>query len=173
LFCFFPIARSLELIKPLPQGVTGVELVKSSPQSWAETDLGGLARGEEPAFDQQTDRRGPITLAVALTVTGKKATQEKPSPAPPSGRLVVFGDSDFVGNGSLPHAGNRDLMLNSLAHLSQEEDLVSIRAKEAGNQPLMLTPLQGAVVFWIPVVIMPLIFVLLGLVSLLKRRRPA
>ncbi|MGD8562650.1 MAG: GldG family protein [Desulfarculaceae bacterium] len=173
LFCFFPIARSLELIKPLPQGVSGVELVKSSPQSWAETDLGGLGRGEEPAFDQQTDRRGPITLAVALTVTGKKAAQEKSSPAPPSGRLVVFGDSDFVGNGSLPHAGNRDLMLNSLAHLAQEEDLVSIRAKEAGNQPLMLTPLQGKAVFWIPVVIMPLIFVLLGVVSLLKRRRPA
>ena len=44
-------------------------------------------------------------------------------------RVVVFGDSDFAANSGLGRQGNRDLFLNTVGWLSQQENLISIRPK--------------------------------------------
>ena len=179
IFCYFPLCRSVDLVAKLPQGVQGVRLVESSPRSWAETDLATLAK-DGAKFDQGKDAKGPVSLAVAVTLPpsppapdkkDKKADQPPQPPRP--GNLVVVGDCDFVSNTHLDQAGNRDLIQNTVAFLAGEEDLVSISPRPEANQPLLLEPHQARLVFWLPVVVLPLILLVVGLVVVLGRRRRA
>ena len=62
--------------------------------------------------------------------------------AKPETRVVVIGDSDFAANGGLGIQGNRDLFMNTLGWLSQQENLISIRPKEADDRRITLTAVQ-------------------------------
>ena len=55
---------------------------------------------------------------------------------------MVFGDSDFASNGVLGIQGNRDLFMNTVGWLSQQENLISIRPKEADDRRITLTATQ-------------------------------
>jgi ABC-type uncharacterized transport system involved in gliding motility auxiliary subunit len=178
---FFPIARTVTLAPKMPPGVIGVELVMTGPQSWAEVDFRGAT--EQPEFDEKRDLAGPVSLGVVVEMprpapkpedkkdSAQKAGSEK---APVlGGRLIVFGDADFASNAYLEQAGNRDLALNSISFLAQEGDLISISPKQEASQPLMIQPSQARVIFWVPVVVLPVIFVIIGVVVVIRRRRPA
>jgi ABC-type uncharacterized transport system involved in gliding motility auxiliary subunit len=175
--CYFPLARSVTVIEPKPQGISGLPLVRTSATSWAETDLKTL-QGGQARFDEGQDVKGPVSLAVLMTITPSAPVQPADkapdmTPAPAKGRLLVVGDSDFVANAHLNQAGNRDLALNAVSFLADQGDLIAIRPKESASQPLLLSPSQAQVFFWVPVVLVPGFFLVLGLVVVLKRRRPA
>ncbi|MCB2189035.1 MAG: GldG family protein [Deltaproteobacteria bacterium] len=208
IFCFFPLARSVELAQPLPPGEEGVSLVQTSPASWAETDFASLEQGQAE-YQEGVDRQGPISLAVAVTLpaqkeaaqaAGKEGDQAKAQdqaaaqdmgqdkaqdkgqekePAKPAdskpvkGNLVVVGDTSFVDNTYLDQGGNRDLVMNTIGFLAEEQDLIAIRPKSQASQPLLLQPEQARLIFWLPVVIWPLVFVVAGVLVWLSRRRPA
>lgn len=161
---YFPVCRSVELAKPLPPGAQGAALVQFSDQSWAETDFAALGQGKA-GFQPDKDRRGPITLAVALTLA-----LDPKEPSKKAG-LVVFGDADFASNAHLDQVGNRDLILNTVGFLAEEADLIAIRPKQRGPQTLLLRPGQAGLIFWVAVVGLPLVFVLLGVWVFLQRRR--
>ncbi len=171
IICFFPIARSVSLAPKLPPGVTGVELVSTGPKSWAEVDYHKL--DEKPEFNEGRDLSGPVSLGVVVELPRPPKKPDGPDTLPPRGRLIVFGDADFANNANLELAGNRDLVLNSVSFLAQEEDLISITPKQEANQPLLIQPFQARVVFWLPVVVLPLIFVVIGVVVAVSRRKPA
>lgn len=178
---FFPIARTVNLAPQLPPGAVGIELVLTGPQSWAEVDFREAV--EQPEFTDGRDLAGPVSLGVVVEFAkpapqpepdkekGDKAGAEKP-PAQ-GGRLIVFGDADFASNEYFQQAGNRDLALNSIAFLAQEGDLISISPKQEASQPLMVQPSQARVVFYVPVVVLPLVFVIIGVMVVIRRRRPA
>ncbi len=67
----------------------------------------------------------------------------------------MFGDSDFAGNSYLNLSGNRDLFMNTLSWLAEEEDLIAIRPKKRESQPVVLSYIQGRVIFWTSVVLLP------------------
>ncbi|MBU2613761.1 hypothetical protein KJ925_04915, partial [Patescibacteria group bacterium] len=182
---FFPIARTVNLAPKMPAGAAGVELVLTGPQSWAEIDFREAT--EQPEFNEGRDLAGPVSLGVvvAMPKAAAKTQSENTGPQkekadkagadlPPaqSGRLIVFGDADFASNEYFQQAGNRDLVLNSIAFLAQEGDLISISPKQETSQPLMIQPSQARVVFWVPVVVLPLLFVIIGVIVVIKRRRP-
>ena len=48
-------------------------------------------------------------------------------------RVVAFGDSDFASNGALGVPGNRDLFLNTVNWLAQQENLIAIRAARSAR----------------------------------------
>ncbi|MFH1033440.1 MAG: GldG family protein [Pseudomonadota bacterium] len=172
MICYFPLARSLRLAQPLPEGVRGQELLRTGPSSWGVTDLDTLKAG--PArYQEGRDLKGPLSLGAVLEVPGAS-----PSPAPgqtpppaPRGRLTVIGDADFLTNQHLGQAANRDLALNLVSYLAEEQDLISLRPRQDASQPLLLTPGQGIVLFGLPVVVLPLIFLGLGVVVVRRRRR--
>jgi ABC-type uncharacterized transport system involved in gliding motility auxiliary subunit len=179
---FFPIARTVNLAPKMPAGYRGAELVMTGGQSWAEVDFRKTT--EQPEFDEKRDKAGPVSLGVVVELPKpapkpedkkERAGQAKPANAPPvqGGRLIVFGDADFASNAYLQQAGNRDLALNSISFLAQEADLISISPKQETSQPLMIQPGQARVVFWLPVVVLPLIFVIIGVIVVIVRRRPA
>ena len=164
----FPMVRSVQVSKELPVGITAQGLAMTSSESWAETDLKALQEGRT-AFDPDSDRRGPIGIAAVATIntdkTGTAATasesSEQPEPeksaTPRAARLVVFGDSEFASNNLFPVQGNGNLFLNTVSWLAEEEDLIAIRPRKGGGSgPVMLTAAQAPVIFWLPVVLLPL-----------------
>jgi ABC-type uncharacterized transport system involved in gliding motility auxiliary subunit len=172
---FYPSARSLSLSSPLPPGLRSDVLVRSSSGSWAETNKTKVEKGEA-TFDAGQDRQGPLTIAVLLTLNapgnqaqplGSAEKEQKPL----KGRLAVFGDSDFAGNGTFNLSGNGDLFLNTVNFLTEEEQLIAIRPAKTPVKPLSLTAAQAKVLFWVPLVLLPLLIVTAGLAVWKKRSR--
>src|SRR5262249_19096734 len=128
----FPLARS---VTPVTGGVNNhvaQAFVETSPRSWAETDIKSLLSTGQVSLDEaKGDKRGPILIAAAVSAAStpgdkKPAAGENDAPKPET-RLVVFGDSDFAANSGLGIQGNRDLFMNTVGWLSQQENLISIR----------------------------------------------
>jgi len=157
---FFPEART---VKPgdssKGEGVVSTEILKTSENSWGETDLKSKSN-QEPQMDEGKDTKGPLSLGVAAT----RKLGEKES------RLVVFGDSDFAINGFFPQAGNGSLFLNTVNWLAQDEDLISIRPKSATNRSLIMTEAQRDLFWWLARVFMPLAAMGMGAYIWWKRR---
>ncbi len=177
----FPFARSIDVAEKPPQGVTVQKLGETGSGSWAETDKGELTRGKL-TFDKGKDRQGPVPVGVVATVevkkatepsTGKKTGEKEPEkrPTPGPARLVVYGNSGFASNNFLNFSGNRDLFLNSISWLAEEEDQISIRPREAKSTPIFLTAMQGRLAFWLPVVVVPVMLLVSGTSVVLRRRR--
>ncbi|MBW1677216.1 MAG: hypothetical protein JRJ79_11565 [Deltaproteobacteria bacterium] len=181
---FFPLARSIRVAEDVPEYVQNTELAETGPSSWAETDLVMLKKGEA-SFDRQKDTMGPIPVAVVSTIKhetkeaegeglgggeyeAEESDDKKDAPRP--ARIVVFGDSDFAGNAYVNLSGNRDLFMNALSWLAEEEDLIAIRPKKREGQPVVLSYTQGRVIFWASVVLLPGAVLIFGIVVLRLRR---
>lgn len=157
----FPLARSVRMGEHVPDGVDMRELFTTADEnSWAETNLEELNERGGPASEQD---RGPIGLAMALTIDRGEDT--RPS------RLVAVGDSDFIAN-ELAAAPllNADLFLNMVNWVAQDEDLISIRPREAEERGIALNSQQQQNMFYLSLFIIPGIVVITG-VSLWWGRR--
>lgn len=152
---FFYMSRSVESIPG--SGASTTDLMKTSEESWAETELKG---GNEVRFDEGKDKKGPITLGVAST----RSEGDK------EGRLVVIGDSDFATNQFVGVQRNGDLFMNSINWLSQDEDLISIRPKNPSDRRVSMTEADQNQLFWIALVLMPVATIGSGVYIWWKRR---
>lgn len=154
---FFPYARSVTPKASPAGGITVQNLIKTTSNGWAETDL----RNPRAQFDKGKDTQGPVTVAAVVTreSDGKKT------------RLVVFGDSDFANNSYFKSQGNGDLFLNTVSWLAEEEDLISIRAKQPEDRRVTLNAKQTSMVMYITVILMPLAAMLAGVWIYIKRER--
>src|SRR5262249_23807713 len=131
----FPLAREVSPVSGGVNGHTAQGFIETSPRSWAETDIKGLLTTGEVTLDENKgDKKGPITIGAAVSAPLASAPAPKPGDDPnapkPETRVVVLGDSDYASNGILGVQGNRDLFLNIVGWLSQQENLISIRPKE-------------------------------------------
>jgi ABC-type uncharacterized transport system involved in gliding motility auxiliary subunit len=192
---FFPLARSLQRAEPAPAGTTVDFLLQTAEAeqlepAWGETDLSILhpAATQEalpqPSFDDK-DVKGPLELAALATIqVATPADQAKPEEKPDEAKkeedkadekkkqamVAVFGDSDFASNTNFNLGANGDLFLNTVSYLAEEEDLLSIRPKEAGKQTLTMTTAQSGFVMYMSLLIMPSIPLLLGIYTFVRKR---
>ena len=150
----FPLTRTVTPAKTPPPGVNVQPLVKTSAQSWGETDRDGLQRGV--ANPDPSDAKGPLSVATV-------ATKDK-------ARIVVYGTSNIASNQFLNLQGNRDFFLNTVSWLAEEEDQIAIRPKETKSTPVFLTSRQAQAVFLLPVVVVPGLVIVGGIVALVRRR---
>ena len=67
----------------------------------------------------------------------------------------MVGDSDFATNGVLGIQGNRDLFMNIVGWLSQQENLISIRPTEASDRRITLTATQQNIITWMSLFFIP------------------
>jgi ABC-type uncharacterized transport system involved in gliding motility auxiliary subunit len=176
-------ARSVKAATGTIDGVSASDLVRTSEQSWAESDLS--LKGPIQ-FDDGNDQKGPVSLAAVATVRGPEpAPTPSPSPSPgaspspesapepakaPEGRVVAIGDADWASNALLGFQGNQDFFLNTVAWLAEDADLISIRPKEPENQALFLDRQKQQNVAWTALVLIPGAFVVAGVVSWWRRR---
>lgn len=157
----FPLARSMSPLAGV-EGRTAQTFVETSQRSWAETDIKELLTSGKVALDPaKGDKQGPISIGVALSVEAPDQTapaggNAKPADAKkPETRLVAFGDSDFASNMMLGVQGNRDLFMNVINWLAQQETLISIRPKEPEDRRITLTADQQQRIRWLSIVVLP------------------
>lgn len=155
---FFPIARTVRKAEVVPANLEITELALTGKESWGELDLANLEDGKA-TYDKATDEQGPLSVAVA--VTDKKT----------KGKLAVFGDSDFATNGFINFSGNKDFILNTIAWLSGDDILITIRPRQRGSTPIFLTEGQQEFLFYGPVLTPPLLFLMTGACVFFVRRR--
>ncbi len=182
----FPLARS---VSPGSSGAgdrVAQAFVETSARSWAETDLTELEAGEVQMDDD--DIPGPISIGVAVAVevegpeTPDPAEEDTASTAlaedaedaeddlPTEARVAVIGDSDFAANGSLGIQGNRDLALNTINWLAQQENLISIRPRQPEDRRITLTADQQLRITWLSLLMIPAAVIGAGLFTWWRRR---
>jgi ABC-type uncharacterized transport system involved in gliding motility auxiliary subunit len=170
----FPLARS---VTPVTGGVNSrfaQSFVETSPKSWAESDMKTMLAGGKISLDESKgDKRGPIPIAAAASapVVPPPGT-EKPGEeaAKPEARVVVFGDSDFASNLALGISGNRDLFMNAVNWLAQQESLIAIRPKEADDRRITMTANQQLRVLILALFVVPLVVLGSGVYAWWRRR---
>jgi ABC-type uncharacterized transport system involved in gliding motility auxiliary subunit len=134
--------------------------LKTVDTAWAKR---GLKSGDQIklAFEQGKDARGPFNLAVIAE--GQKTAS--------GARVLIFGDSDFISNSFIGFGGNKDLFINSVNWLADQEQMISIRPKVVEVSEVILDKASANHIFTVCVVISPLIVILLGAGVFLYRRR--
>jgi gliding motility-associatede transport system auxiliary component len=171
----FPLAREASPVTGGVNGHTAQGFVETSPRSWAETDIKGLLTSGEVSLDEaKGDKKGPITIGSAVNAPIANAPAPKPGDDPtapkPETRVVVVGDSDFASNGILGVQGNRDLFMNIVGWLSQQENLISIRPKEPDDRRITMTSTVQTNVTILSLLIIPGLVFASGVYTWWRRR---
>ena len=175
----YRLARSVAPASGGTSGKFAQTLVETSARSWAETDIKTLNTTGQAARDlDKGDKEGPVSLAAAVSSPAAEAPAPAPAPADgktedapkPETRIVVFGDSDFASNSGLRIQGNRDLFMNAVNWLAQQENLISIRPRDPQDRRITLTSDQQRRIFWLTVLVIPGLILLAGVQTWWRRR---
>jgi ABC-type uncharacterized transport system involved in gliding motility auxiliary subunit len=163
----FSLTRSVDQIAEEIPGTWFTPLLRTGKESWATTDL-SVVRTGAGAFVVGRDRRGPVTVGAEVEFT-------VPSPAGGdvrAGRLVVYGNAEFANNFFIEYLGNKDLFANTVAWLARDPAALAQRAarQEPGRNQFFLSAEQGDRVFWSAAVLQPLMFALVGIALVVRRR---
>lgn len=165
----FNSVRSVSMADKVPAGVGVAELVRSAPDYWGETDLQALQEKGE-AIKNADEKSGPLSIAAAAV--RQTGTVDESGQAVTS-RVVVFGDSDFAANGQLMTEleGNLNLLMNTIAWLSEREDLIAIRPSGLTDTPIVLSDGEQRAIIWISTLLTLQLIVAAGFVTYLLRRK--
>lgn len=146
-------------------------LLKSSRESWGETDI-----QTKTCKKDKDEKQGPFILGAILE---QAATPSKTSLASAQSereiiqkstqRLFIFGDADFVCNANLSLQGNRDLILNTVLQAAGDSSRV---LQSIGNktEPIVMTTSRVHAIV-IMTFALPIIMLLTALAIALQRRR--
>jgi ABC-type uncharacterized transport system involved in gliding motility auxiliary subunit len=157
----FPLARHITFDEQVGNAWDYVPLARTSPNSWAETDL----KGRVVNLNEQEDIKGPLPMAAALTP--KVAPEEgKPRPA-----IVVIGNSTFATNAFVNFPGNSDFFLHTAAWLAEERDMMAIVPRDSALRLFTPNPLQDRALLYLQVILLPATVLFSGIMVWRKRRR--
>jgi len=157
----FRLARPVK--KADASDVTVTELATTSAQSWGESDVKGLLESKPVGLDPAHDRAGPLALGVAREFPAGEGGKR-------GGRLVVFGDSDFMRNRYVTQFYNGDLFLNAASWLTGSEEFATIDRKRPRVASVNLTLAQFADFRFVALFALPEAILLLGVVNWWRRR---
>jgi ABC-type transport system involved in multi-copper enzyme maturation permease subunit len=144
----FPLVQTLRPVQREMAGISGNVILFTGPDSWSESDPSYRYSGM-PGYDPPDDVAGPLPFGVALQVAPVDSTAHGP------GRLALIGSSAFVTNANVGLYGNRDLALNLVGWLVEEEELLGIRGRRTSFQPLLLDDQTKEWLGWIAVLAWP------------------
>ena len=185
----FPLSQSVRGEAGVELGTANTQnLIQTSERSWSESDVKSLTTGGKVSLDEASgDHRGPITIALSLSMdaptrplrcrrSASAAAREGDKPArrsaapKPQMRIIVVGDSDFATNAASGVQGNADLFVNMNNWLTQQEDLISIRPRDAGDRRITMTADQQRTALWLSLLIIPGLILGSGVYTWWQRR---
>ena len=148
---------AVALAPEVASGWTIAARLTTGTGSWNET---GPIRGELSRDASAGEEAGPLTVALALT---------RPAPSALGGgqgeqRVLVVGDGDFLSNANVAQGGNRDLGLRLVRWASGQQGLDALPERWAGDREVELTDLRRVLVGGLSLVVLPLVFLMSGLV---------
>lgn len=107
-------------------------LIGTSDQSWSERDY---RTQNPPVFDEERDLRGPASIATVST----RSSGNELGITIPGGRLIVFGNSDFIANNRLQAFGNQTLFTNSINWILDHKDLLDIPTRKIESYQMVIS----------------------------------
>ena len=134
-------------------------LIEVAQRGWVE--VGRL--DDKPTFDRARDLPGPVNIAAAFERTVGDKQQ----------RVVVIGNGSFLSNSYLGNGGNLQLGVAIVNWLASEDDLVSIDPRPAPDTRIDLDQLTLYGIAFAFLLLLPLGFVLTGVVIWWRRRKAA
>ncbi|NJM67066.1 MAG: hypothetical protein HC851_16060 [Acaryochloris sp. RU_4_1] len=173
---FFPFAQAIDIEEQPDQQV--INLLQTGEDTWAETDL----TGQQIQFNPGRDRKGPLTIGIAITrslnpASPSSSSSSSPSSSPPSvspkepipspetpkttktARIVIIGDSDFAKDDPyFQQTVNGDIFVNAVSWLSNDQDdpTLSIRPKQTIQRTLELSEQTNMFLSLVGIVLLPL-----------------
>ncbi len=134
-------------------------ILTTLPTSWLET---GEIQGNVK-YDDDSDRPGPLDIAQLLT---RQKTESKKQQ-----RVLVIGDSNFLLNSFIGQGSNLELASNLFNWLSDDDELLSVKAIRAPDSSLDLAgwALYGSALYFL--LILPIGLVLIGTIRWIRRRK--
>jgi ABC-type uncharacterized transport system involved in gliding motility auxiliary subunit len=174
----YPLARSVTASNSGEGGGRSPQpIVQTGPRSWAETDIARVSTSGEVALEEaKGDKPGPVSIGVAVSAPAETATTPPPKPGEtpdkktPETRLAVIGDSDFVANYILGFQGNRDMFMNTVNWLAQQENLIAVRPHEPEDRRITMTVDQQRRIALLTIFLIPGIILAAGVRSWWRRR---
>jgi ABC-type uncharacterized transport system involved in gliding motility auxiliary subunit len=155
LFAVFRLPTEVEKLAKTPEGFIYDPLVKTSEKTMSY---------KETTFKTA----GAIGSATAgMAVQGRWPGSDEKVPL---FNAVVFGDSDFITNQLLYQNLNRDLILNTIAFLAKEENLISISPKEVGVTKMQLSETSFYLFIFCFIILLPLVLLVTGSTLWMRRR---
>jgi ABC-type uncharacterized transport system involved in gliding motility auxiliary subunit len=158
----FPETRTVEPDATGKKGLQVTPLVRTGPASWAETKVDQVYSEGTVSLDPE-DRRGPLSVAVAVTGNlGAMGLPDLPKGATEA-RLVVVGTPRFADSQEFTRRPlNGDLFLNAVGWLVGQSETVSVRSRTVRASRAELTPAQARRLMFLSIFIIPEMLVLLG-----------
>ncbi|ORU93537.1 MAG: ABC transporter [Cycloclasticus sp. symbiont of Bathymodiolus heckerae] len=126
-------------------------------RSWTET---GDIEGNIQFNSNTEERKGPITIAYALSNTSNKQQ-----------RIAVLGDADFLSNSFLGNGANLDLGISLIQWLNHDDSLIDIPAKTATDTTLQIDKTWSLIFGLGFLFVLPILFIVTGIVIWLKRKK--
>jgi ABC-type uncharacterized transport system involved in gliding motility auxiliary subunit len=145
--------------------------MQTGPNSYA-VDAKRVLQAKQVQINESTDKRGPISIGAAVSAPVTQATPAgtQGDKARPETRVAVVGNSTFADNTTIAFQGNKDLFMNTVSWLAQQENLISIRPKEPDDRRLALTAIQQRNITWLAFPIIPLLILASGVYVWWRRR---
>ena len=156
-----PLTVEAAPANPAAAAFSASPLLKTSPESWAETDP-----STRQVRKDREDTPGPLTVAAYVT--------DRPKPgdaAPPAARLVVF-SSRYVGDNAVLQSfpPNLDLLMNAVNWLRGRADLQGIAPNTHEGLSLTADQTLAARLILVPTVMSVLLILTFGVATYLARR---
>lgn len=140
-----------------------ISVALTSGRSWLESDM----EQQPPQFNEGYDRRGPLSVAVAVEKAGRSGIKMDIRPV----RMVVIGDSQFGANRCLA-GGNRLLFMNAVDWLLEREREEREFVPGAGLFDIKLAASERWPAFLATAVWWPFVFLLMAaMVKVVRRDR--
>ncbi len=152
----FSLARSIAT-EP-PESVTITELVSTSGDAWGETDITTLSE-QGTAEPGEADAQGSLIIGLSA----ERAEGE--------GRIVVFGDADFVTNANLVWGGNSILFANALNWLANDELTIDLAPRESIQRQVNIPEQQLRMLRFVSTWFGPILMGVIGIVVWRARRQ--
>ncbi|MBP0123650.1 MAG: GldG family protein [Nitrospira sp.] len=156
----FPLARHITFDEQTGKAWDYVPLARTSPNSWAETDI----KGRVVNLDEKEDIKGPLPMAAAIS---PKVPPEEGKPRP---AVVVIGNSTFATNAFMNFPGNSDFFLHTAAWLAEERNMMPLVPKDSALRPFTPNPLQERALLYLQVILLPVAMFVAGILVWRKRR---
>lgn len=161
---FFPLVSSVEKVETkMINGVVKVLATTSGfPASWAEKDLKEVLGGVI-TFNNDRDFKGPISVV---------GTWEEVSSQKERGKLALIGNSRFIQNAYQRFSSNYAFLMNILAWMTNEDQLLSFSGLILKNDPVLLGPGLRGFIFYFAVIFAPFTLFIIAGTLFYRRRRP-
>ena len=158
----FSLARVVEVREDLAKGIIARPILATSGNGFA-TAFNNIGKDGTATFVPERDISGPVPIAGEVAIkNGDKL-----------GRIAVFGDADMLNNSLLDQGGNRDLFVNAINWLADDQDILGERPSRetAGVTTFMMTEREGRWILTMSTVVLPGLFFLTGIAVFFWRRQ--